>query len=105
VSIYIPNIGNGHEADEQELQSRLQKVQEAITGERDNNPGLEVFIAGDFNRHDTIWGGNDVALEPRRGEGSRILEFIEEELATPHPERSSNVGTERISVNNRSNHG
>jgi hypothetical protein len=39
---------------------------------------LEVFIAGDFNRHDTIWGGNEVALEPRQGEGSRILDFIEE---------------------------
>jgi hypothetical protein len=78
VSIYIPNIGNGYEADEQELQSRLQKVQEAIAGEHNNNPELEVFIAGDFNRHDTVWGGNDVAVEPRQGEGSRILDFIEE---------------------------
>jgi hypothetical protein len=78
VSVYIPSIGNDHESDEQELQSRLQKVQEAITGERNNNPELEVFIAGDFNRHDTIWGGNEVAVEPRQGEGSRILDFIEE---------------------------
>jgi ribonuclease HI len=78
VSIYIPNIGNGHEPDEQELHSRLQQVQEAITGERNDNPELEVFIAGDFNRHDTIWGGNEVATEQRQGEGSRILDFIEE---------------------------
>ena len=77
-SIYIPSIGNGHKFDEQELQSRLQEVQEAITGERNNNPELEVFIAGDFNRHDTVWGGNEVAVEPRQGEGSRILDFFEE---------------------------
>jgi hypothetical protein len=77
-SIYIPNIGNGHEADEQELHSRLQEVHEAIMRERNNNSELEVFIAGDFNRHDTIWGGNEVALELRQGEGSRILDFIEE---------------------------
>jgi endonuclease/exonuclease/phosphatase (EEP) superfamily protein YafD len=78
VSIYIPNIGNSHEPDEQELHSRLQQVQEAITGERNDNPELEVFIAGDFNRHDTIWGGNEVATKQRQGEGSRILDFIEE---------------------------
>jgi hypothetical protein len=52
-SIYIPNIGNGYEADEQELHSRLQEVHEAIIRERNNNLELEVFIAGDFNRHDT----------------------------------------------------
>jgi ribonuclease HI len=56
-SIYIPNIGNGYEADEQELHSRLQEVHEAIMRERNNNLELEVFIAGDFNRHDTVWGG------------------------------------------------
>jgi hypothetical protein len=77
-SIYIPSIGNGYESDEQELHSRVQEAQEAITRERDNNPELEVFIAGDFNRHDTIWGGNEVAAESRQGEGSRILDFIEE---------------------------
>ncbi|CAD0055227.1 unnamed protein product [Aureobasidium pullulans] len=78
VSIYIPCIGNGQEVDTQELHTRLQEVQEAITGEGDCNAELEVFIAGDFNRHDTIWGGNEVALGMRQGEGSRILDFIEE---------------------------
>ena len=77
-SVYIPSIGNGHELDEQELHIRLQEVQETIIRESNNNADLEVFIAGDFNRHDIIWGGNEVALEPRQGEGSRILDFIEE---------------------------
>ncbi|KAG9995066.1 hypothetical protein KCU78_g18123, partial [Aureobasidium melanogenum] len=77
-SLYIPSIGHGNGADEQELHSRLQEVQQAVTRERNSNPELEVFIAGDFNRHDTIWGGNEVALETRQGEGSRILDFLEE---------------------------
>ena len=78
VSIYIPCIGNGQEVDMQELHTRLEEVQEAIAREGDYNAELEVFIAGDFNRHDTIWGGNEVALGMRQGEGSRILDFIEE---------------------------
>ena len=55
--IYVPSIGNGHELDEEELQIRLQKVQEAITRERNDCPDLEVFVTGDFNRHDTVWEG------------------------------------------------
>ena len=77
-SIYIPSIGNGHEIDEQELHTRLQEVQEVIIRECSDNPDLEIFIAGDFNRHDIVWGGNEVALGTRQGEGGRILDFIEE---------------------------
>ncbi|KAG9801039.1 hypothetical protein KCU95_g28, partial [Aureobasidium melanogenum] len=88
-SIYIPNIGNGYESDEQELHSRLQEVHEAIMRERNNNSELEVFIAGDFNRHDTIGGGNE---DTRLHRGKQP--------AASHPERSSNMGTEWISFNN-----
>jgi hypothetical protein len=49
-----------------------------ITREYNNNLELEVFIVGDFNRHDIVWGGNEVALGTRQGEGSRILDFIKE---------------------------
>lgn len=76
-SIYNPSIGKGQEADEQELHSRLQEVQAAITRVCKNNLDLEIFIASDFNRHDTVWGGNKVALEMRQGEGSRILDITE----------------------------
>ena len=54
VSVYIPSIGNGEETDEQELHIRLQEVQDTIIRESNNNLNLELFIAGDFNRHDTI---------------------------------------------------
>jgi hypothetical protein len=78
VPLYIPSMGNGDGPDEQELLNRLQEVQEVITRERNNNPDLGFFIAGDFNRHDAVWSGNEVARETRQGEGSRILDFIEE---------------------------
>jgi hypothetical protein len=43
-----------HENDEQELHDRLQEVQEEIAREFNHNPELEIFIAGDYNRHDII---------------------------------------------------
>jgi hypothetical protein len=78
-SVYIPCIGNGQEADKQELHSRMQEIQMAMTRESDPNPDPEIFIAGDFNRHDSVWERNEVALGTRQGEGSRILDLIEED--------------------------
>ena len=37
---------------------------------------VEIIIAGDFNRHDQLWGGDRVAYSPRQGEGEAILEMM-----------------------------
>ena len=85
-SVYVPcrgtqveDDGRGQAADERRLKTRLDEVQAAIGTERQRCPELEVFIAGDFNRHDIQWGGNERAHESRQGEAQGILDFIEEE--------------------------
>ena len=65
-SICVLCIGLGQETGEQELYGRLQDVQMAIPREITTNLNLEVFDAGDFNRHDIVWGGNEVALGLRQ---------------------------------------
>lgn len=83
-SVYVPPVGTesnegetGTVADRRQLAERLQVLQQAIEHEKANYPDLELFIAGDFNRHDLLWGGNKVGLSPRQGEAQGILEFIE----------------------------
>jgi hypothetical protein len=36
---------------------------------------LEIIIVGDFNRHDQLWGGDDVSLA-RQGEADPIIDFM-----------------------------
>jgi endonuclease/exonuclease/phosphatase family metal-dependent hydrolase len=40
-------------------------------------PLVDVVIAGDFNRHDQLWGGDDVSLE-RQGEADPIIGLMSE---------------------------
>ena len=70
-SIYVPK------ADPLALQRTLQLLQEAIEGACRNTHGrLDILLAGDFNRHDQLWGGDDVAREQRQGEADPIIDFI-----------------------------
>ena len=36
----------------------------------------DVILLGDFNQHDQLWGGDDVAREQRQGEADPIIDFI-----------------------------
>ncbi|KAI6824489.1 hypothetical protein KC343_g180 [Hortaea werneckii] len=40
-------------------------------------PRLDLVIAGDFNRHDQLWGGDEV-LSQRQGEADPIIDFMGE---------------------------
>lgn len=40
-------------------------------------PRLDIIIAGDFNRHDQLWGGDGV-LPSRQGETDPIIDFMSE---------------------------
>lgn len=75
-SIYIPCSSNRPEADEKVLGSRLNLVKKAFMKEKETCPQLEVILAGDFNRWDTLWGGNPVASYSRQGEGSLIIDLM-----------------------------
>ncbi|KAI3037946.1 hypothetical protein CBS147353_11917 [Aspergillus niger] len=44
---------------------------------RDTGAVVEILIMGDFNRHDQLWGGDDVSLG-RQGEADSIIDLMNE---------------------------
>jgi hypothetical protein len=45
------------------------------TGQRRGGPRLDIVVAGDFNRHNQLWGGDGV-LPTRQGEADPIIDFM-----------------------------
>jgi exonuclease III len=67
-SIYVPPTNPG------ELQRVLLLLRQLIESTyRQTSTRLEVVVAGDFNQHDQLWGGQDVS---RQGEADPIIDFI-----------------------------
>lgn len=58
------------------LSRTMRLLDEAIsTAQRRSGPRLDVVVAGDFNRHDQLWGGDEV-LPTRQGEADPIIDFM-----------------------------
>jgi hypothetical protein len=70
-SVYVPCYGQREQSDEQELLDRLQEIQEATRREREKVPETEMFIAGDFKRHDSLWGG-ETGLRLKQDKASAV---------------------------------
>lgn len=72
VSVYVEG-GNdeGLETATQEIDQLIRRFQRG-TGTR-----TDVILVGDFNRHDQLWGGDDVSPQ-RQGEGDRIIDLMGE---------------------------
>ncbi|KAL9572107.1 hypothetical protein ACKAV7_003824 [Fusarium commune] len=69
-SVYVPG-GDG-----QALQDICAKLRRAIQEVRRRSGGaVDVVVVGDFNRHDQVWGGDDVAAE-RQGEADPIIDLM-----------------------------
>jgi len=72
VSVYVPG------GDPQALRDTCDNLRKAVTDtKRDAGTVVEVVIAGDFNRHDQLWGGDSVSLE-RQGEADPIIDLMNE---------------------------
>ncbi|KAJ5100145.1 hypothetical protein N7532_007146 [Penicillium argentinense] len=72
VSVYIPP-GKGSEGT-RTLTQGLDAIREAyhrVQSEYGDN--IDILIVGDFNRHDQLWGGNQVATRNRQGEAEPIV--------------------------------
>jgi hypothetical protein len=64
--------------DAEALCDTCSSLRKAITKvRRDTGAVVEVAIVGDFNRHDQLWGGDDVSLE-RQGEADPIIDLMNE---------------------------
>ncbi|KAF6515789.1 hypothetical protein HZS61_004530 [Fusarium oxysporum f. sp. conglutinans] len=69
-SVYVPG------GDAQALQDICTKLRRAIQEVRRRSGGaVDVVVVGDFNRHDQVWGGDDVAVE-RQGEADPIIDLM-----------------------------
>lgn len=70
VSVYVPG------EDPQALRETCDSLRRTVRDvRRDAGTVVEVVIAGDFNRHDQLWGGDGVSLE-RQGEADRIIDLM-----------------------------
>ncbi|KAK8000511.1 reverse transcriptase [Apiospora arundinis] len=71
-SVYVPV------EDPPALQEACRKLRTAIeVVRRRTGTAVEVVITGDFNRHDQLWGGEEVRLE-KQGEADPIIHFMAE---------------------------
>lgn len=60
------------------LDNACDHLRNAITEvRRDSGTVAEIMIVGDFNRHDQLWGGDDVSLT-RQGEADPIIDLMSE---------------------------
>jgi Endonuclease-reverse transcriptase len=72
VSVYIPG------GDPQALRGSCNELRRVIQDVRRNaGTVVDVVLAGDFNQHDQLWGGEDVSLE-RQGEADAIIDLMTE---------------------------
>ena len=71
-SVYVPGL------DAQALQDTCDSLRKIIQEvRRKANTVVELMIAGDFNRHDQLWGGDDISME-RQGEADLIIDLMNE---------------------------
>jgi ribonuclease HI len=70
VSVYVPG------GDAQALQDTCDTLRQVIADtRRDAGRAVEVMVVGDFNRHDQLWGGDDISLV-RQGEADQIIDLM-----------------------------
>ena len=77
VSVYIPP-GSGQEA-ALELSTAIQLIHDAVASATEQvGYRPELVLAGDFNRHDQLWGGDHIALSRRQGEAEAIINMMQD---------------------------
>ena len=78
VSVYIPDRCSRRTKEEnlEELSSRLEMINGLIQGELLRDPHTKVVIAGDFNRHNPLWGGSHISTTLTQEESAPIIDFM-----------------------------
>ena len=69
LSVYVQG------SDTEALGLAINKINRVISSEKTRCSVLDVIVAGDFNRHDILWGGTAVSDE-RQGEAEPIIEMM-----------------------------
>ena len=64
-------------ADPEALREIVSKINNVVRKEKQRISNLKIIIAGDFNHHNYLWGGNGVT-EERQGEATPIINMMAE---------------------------
>src|SRR5256885_11570953 len=77
-SIYIPTCTGTAELDTTTVRDQLEMIKTAWRNiQEEIGEEVETIVAGDFNRHDTLWGGNNVTNEDYSHGGEQIQVFMQ----------------------------
>ena len=77
VSVYIPPEAG--QAANQDLVAAIHLIKGAVaTATTQIGYQPELILAGDFNRHDQLWGGDHIALSRRQGEAEPIIDMMQD---------------------------
>lgn len=69
-SVYVPG------GDARAMKEACENIHEAVAKVRGGTGmAVDVVLVGDFNRHDQLWGGDDVSSE-RQGEADPIIDLM-----------------------------
>jgi len=81
VSVYILDLSSStrtREENKEELSSRLRTIEELVQQEKLRDPQTKVIIAGDFNRHNPLWGGSCIDNTASQEDSAPIIDFMAE---------------------------
>lgn len=80
VSVYIPDLCSRRTKDKnlEELCTRLDMIRGLVDAERLRDLHTEVVIAGDFNRHNQLWGGSHIDSTASQEQSAPIIELMAE---------------------------
>lgn len=70
-SVYVQGV------EVEALRETCDNLRKVVADTRRDAGRVVVVIAGDFNRHDQLWGGEDALLE-RQGEADQIIDLMNE---------------------------
>ena len=70
VSIYVPGI----EGDVTRAGQTIRHMFDLISSAKRERPNHELIVAGDFNRHDPLWGGDRI----EQHEGTETVDFMDQ---------------------------
>jgi len=74
VAAYAPPRRDGREEDANAMAEHLIAIQALFKeARRCYGSGIDIIVAGDFNRHDVMWGGNHIAYTNRQGKAKELV--------------------------------
>lgn len=81
-SVYIPcvhAVGILPSQSQEQMCQSIRRLDSIIESERVTYPDTDIVVAGEFNRHDMLWGGPAIGETNRQGEAEPIVNFIEQQ--------------------------